>query len=160
MAKKAAKKAKRPAPSIQKDLGQEILQSSKTAKADPKHFAAAARYTREALKTAKFRRNPRFPDRPGFEPFYFRKVGDTLTGVLGKCDGMLGYQSFYPIVLDDGTVVHVPGNRRLVQCFKKAKCWFQRIKITYKDKLFKHSGHYEKIYSVESAPLDSEKERS
>jgi hypothetical protein len=139
-------------PAGQANLAQEILANhGKAGKPNKAAFAMAFKYSDLAKKSQRFGDNA-LPD--GMIAFRFRQPGDTLTGVLGECIGMVGTESWYPIVRDDGSIVHVPGNRRLVKCFQKAKCKWQRITIVYDGRLRTGNGHFEKVYTVTAAPLD------
>jgi hypothetical protein len=138
------------------DLAAEILAKAATAKANPAAFARAAKYAENAEASPRCGAPMQTPE--GLQVYRFRHPGDSLTGVLGHCNGQMGYgESTYPIVLDDGSIVCVPGNRRLVRAFRLAKAFHQRIKITYVNRLYSSRGHYEKVYKVEHAPRSGER---
>jgi hypothetical protein len=145
---------RRKQPAGQEKLLQEILANhGKAGKPNKAAFAMAFKYSDLAKKSQRFGDNG-LP--AGMIAFRFRTPGDTLTGVLGECIGMVGTESWYPIARDDGSIVHVPGNRRLVKCFTKAKCKWQRITIVYDGRLRTGNGHFEKVYTVTAAPLNEQ----
>jgi hypothetical protein len=134
----------------EKTLADGILAKAAKYTPDPAAFASAKAYAEVTQKSKRFEQQNRTAG--GLLIQRFRKPGEQITGVLGECNGTTGLgESTYPIVQDDGSVVCVPGNRRLVRAFRKAKCKFQRIRITYQGKLYTGNGRYEKVYLVESA---------
>jgi len=142
----------------QADVIAAIREAAKSVKPDPAKFAAAARYTEAAKKAKGFDYDRRTPD--GVHVYYFHHPGETLTGILGKPQRStmmrgvaVGWEYIYPIVLDDDSLVYLPNNKRLRTAIAKADCLFQRITITYEGKKATAHGHYEKVYSVEPAPL-------
>jgi hypothetical protein len=138
---------KRPKASPEQALAAEILAAAAKTKCNPAAFARAAKYAENAEASPRCGAPMQTPE--GLKIHRFRVPGDTLTGVLGKCNGQMGFgESTYPIVLDDHSIVCVPGNRRLVRAFRLAKAFHQRIKITYLNKLYSNRGHYEKVYKV------------
>jgi hypothetical protein len=122
------------------------------AKPDAAAFAKAARYAANAKASKRFAGHLVTPE--GYPIFRFRKEGDTLTGIVGQCNGQMGYgASTYPVVLDDGSCVHIIGHRRLVKALHLAKCRYQRITITFEGKIYNSMRHYEMVYTVTPAPL-------
>jgi len=139
----------------ERQLAAKIRAESSKHSADPEAFDKAKRYAEATVANERFETHNRTPD--GFTIHRFWRQGEQLTGMLGQCNGQNGYgESTYPIVLDDGSVVCVPGNRRLVKAFRTSKAFFHRITITYLGKLNQSHSHYEKVYSVELSPLDKE----
>jgi hypothetical protein len=147
--RRVSKSRRRPA---EKALADTILAESKKHAPDLEAAAQAKRYVDATMASRRFDSHNRTPE--GFTIHRFHREEETLTGVLGECNGQSGYgESTYPIVQDDGSVICVPGNRRLVRAFRKGKFTFQRIRITYKGKLRTAGGHHEKVFLVEPAPL-------
>lgn len=129
----------------------EIRNAAKTAKPDIEAAGRAARYVKATMASKRFESHNVTPD--GLPIHRFHVIGDSVTGVLGECNGQTGWgESTYPIVQDDDTIICVPGNRRLVQALKKGKFTFQRIRIEYKGRLHNSMGHYEKVFAVTLAP--------
>jgi len=125
---------------------------------DPVKFAAGARYSTATMKSRRFNYDRRTAD--GAIIHYFHTPGETLVGVLGESQKAqiprgtsASFEYLFPLVLDDDSLVYLPNNKRLRKVIDKAKCLFQRIKITYEGRLATAYGHYEKVYSVEPAPL-------
>jgi hypothetical protein len=131
----------------------EILAASRKCASDPGKFARAERRTAAAMRSERFEWNRSKSTVDGRLMHYFRLRGESITGVLGKPS----YESWkgvsYPIVLDDGTVVRLPGNRQLIKLIETADCVHQRITITYLGKRYLTSRHYEKVYRIAPAPL-------
>ncbi len=141
--------------SAETTVADQIRAEAKKHQPDPAAFAAAKRYSDATMASRRFESQNRTAE--GLEIHRFRTPGETLTGTLGECNGTSGYgESTYPIVRDDGSVICVPGNRRLVKAFRKAKCTFLRITITYLGKLRTAGGHHEKVFSVVHAPIGAE----
>ena len=157
MAKKAVKKRTKKAPS-QAEVIAAIRQTAKSVKPNPKKFKAAADLTAKYTEAQDFNWDRKAPD--GVAVYYFHRIGETLTGVLGqpqRCSIMRGVrvddEHLTPLVLDDDTLVYLPNNKHLRRVIKKADCQFQRVSITYEGKKPTAHGHYVKIYSVVPAPL-------
>ncbi len=147
--------SKRSASPEKRSLAKEILADAAKTKPDPKAFQRAAQYTTNAKASKRFGVRLRTPD--GYPLFRFRAEGDTITGIVGKCNGQMGYgQSTYPLVMDDGSIVCIVGHRRLVKALHKAKAWNQRVKITFEGRLYSSWRHYEMVYAVELAPFQDE----
>lgn len=90
---------------------------------------------------------------------YFRTVGESVTGILAEPESELWKGVTYKLVKDDGTIIRLPGNRRLNKAIKTTDCLYQRVRITYKGKLYtRFGGHYEKVYSIELLPLEGKRE--
>lgn len=148
-------RVKRRRSSAEKALAEKIVAESTKHAPDPHAFAAAKRYTDASVASRRFDSHNRTPE--GLEIHRFRRPDEQITGVLGECNGQTGWgESSYPIVQDDGSIICVPGNRRLVKAFRKAKATYQRITITYLGKLYNTYGHYEKVFRVELTPLGKE----
>jgi len=136
----------------EKQLADKILAEGSNHPPDSQAAAQAKAYADATVASKRFESHNRTPE--GYTIHRFHVEGESLAGVLGECNGQSGYgESTYPIVLDDGSIVCVAGNRRLVKAFKRGKFTFQRIRITYKGRLHTHGGHYEKVYLVEPAPI-------
>jgi hypothetical protein len=161
MAKKAVKKSrKKPSakPPTPAEVVAAIRETSRNVEPDPKAFKAAADHTEKYTKAKDFNWDRKAPD--GVAVYYFHRIGETLTGVLGqsqRCSMLRGvrmdYEHLHPLVLDDDQLVYLPNNKHLRECIKKANCLFQRVTITYLGKKPTAHGHYVKVYSVEPAPL-------
>lgn len=130
----------------------EIRAKAARQKPDPTAFAKAARYAANAKASKRFAGRLVTPE--GYAIFRFRKEGDTLTGIVGECNGQMGYgASTYIVVLDDGSCVAIIGHRRLVKALHLAKCKYQRVTITFEGKIYNSFRHYEMVYTVTPAPL-------
>lgn len=147
--------SKPPAPA---ELVAQIRQASEKVAADPAKFASAAKYTAMTTKSKRFNYDRQAPD--GVPIYYFHTQGEQLTGIVGKSQRArmsrgiaVSCEYLTPIVLDDDSLFYLPNNKRLKKALEKANAWFQRITITYLGRLSNAHGHYEKVYSVESAPL-------
>jgi hypothetical protein len=141
----------------EKKLADEILSQVK-AGGDEVKFKAAQRYTNAAMKSERFEFSRLRSAHDGLPIRYFRTPGESLTGFLGPPAQEIWKGSTYPLVLDDGRVIRLPGNRRLKLAIEKADCLYQRITITYVGKLFtRFGGHYEKVYRIDAAPFSGEK---
>jgi hypothetical protein len=150
MTRDARTKAKRtPA---EKKLADPLLIESVVHEPDPNAFARAAKYADAAEKSRHYERTRLRSTIDNLPIHYFHKIGESITGILGEPQGELWMASTYPLALDDGTVVRLPGNRRLMRAIQLAKCIGQRITIIYRGKLYRPGGHYEKIYRLEPAP--------
>lgn len=158
MAKKALKQgtaAERPS---EKQIVKQIREHAGRSKPDPEAFAAGKRYSAATMRSRRFNYDRRTAD--GAVIHYFHTPGESLTGVLGESQKAqiprgtsASFEYLFPLVLDDDSLVYLPNNRRLRKLIDKSKCLWQRITITYKGKLMTNHGHYEKVYTVEPAPL-------
>lgn len=139
------------------DIAAEILKTAQNAKPNQTAFDRAAKFTRAAKKSPRFNYDRMVV--PGAPIYYFQRPGETLTGTLGQSQrgqilrGSVTWEYLVPIVLDSGELRYLPNNRRLRKAIELADCLFQRVKITYEGKLATAHGHYEKVYTVEAAPL-------
>jgi len=150
----ADEEAKRRRSAGEKALADAILDKSRKKTPNKEKFKLAANYTENAEKADRFELNYGKSSIDGRPIHHFYKIGESLVGVIGEAQGETYGPSSFPFVLDDGTVIRVPGNRRLAIAIRKADCLYQRIRITYKGKLHaKTGGHYEKVYLVEAAPI-------
>lgn len=141
----------------EKALCEGILYKARYKTPNKEKFKLAAKYAENAEKADRFELNYSKSSIDGRPIHHFHKIGESLVGVIGEAQGETHGPSSFPFVLDDGSVIRVPGNRRLAIAIKKADCLYQRIRITYKGKLHsKVGGHYEKVYLVEAAPLSKE----
>jgi hypothetical protein len=131
-----------------------ILKAAEGAKYDMLAFARVARQTAAALRSERFELN-RAKSIDGNPIHYFRVRGESVTGTLGKPTSESFGGVTYPLILDDGTVVRIPGNRDLQRKIKRLKCVYMRITIEYLGKRNLTSAHYEKIYAIHPAPLGS-----
>jgi hypothetical protein len=142
----------------EKALADAILEKAKKRTPNKAKFKQAAMYADNAERADQFELNYGKSSIDGRPIHHFYKIGESLVGVIGEPQGETHGPSSFPFVLDDGTVIRVPGNRRLAIAVRKADCLYQRIRITYMGKLYaKTGGHYEKVYLVEAAPLDKER---
>lgn len=142
--------------SAEKKLADALLAKAVQRKADPDKFSRAARLTRAAVKSPRHEYNRFFSCVDQLPIHYFHAVGESLTGILGEPDQEMWRGSTYPLLLDDGRVVRLPGNRMLHKLIDAADCIGQRVTITYKGKLYyRYGGHYQKVFSLEPAPLDA-----
>jgi hypothetical protein len=142
----------------EKALAEEIAQKAKKRKPpSAEKFRKAKRYCEAAQKSDRFEFRRSRSSVDGLPIHYFRTPGETLTGIIGEPQAEVWGPSSYPFLLDDGRLIRVPGNRRLALAIRKADALFQRIKITFKGKLWtKTFGHCEKVYLVELVPLGKE----
>ncbi len=141
----------------EKKLAEEITAQAKTKRPDPAKFARAKRYAEEATRSQRFEYNRLQSTHDGLPIHYFHDVGESVVGILGEPSQEMWKGWTYPLVQDDGRVIRLPGNRRLLKAIDKADAIGQRVKITYKGKLFtRYGGHYEKVYLLELAPLAQE----
>lgn len=141
----------------EKAVADAILEKAKKRTPNTEKFRQAAQYAQNAESADRFELNHGKSSIDGRPIHHFHRIGETLVGTIGEAQGETHGPSSFPFVLDDGSVIRVPGNRRLVLAIRKADCLYQRIRITYKGKLHaKTGGHYEKVYLVESAPLSKE----
>lgn len=137
---------------------EEILAAAKAAQKpyDMLAFARVAKQTAAALRSERFELN-RAKSTVDQRPIhYFRVRGESITGTLGKPNLEMWGTSSYPLVLDDGTVVRIPGNRDLQRKLNRLNCVHQRITIEYLGKRNLTTAHYEKIYAIHPAPLAAE----
>jgi hypothetical protein len=134
---------------------------------DPKRFAKAQRRTEAAIRGDTFEWNRSSSTVDGLAIHYFRVRNESVTGILCPAQRELwhGYTFKFaceridvparpPEIFDPPQLIRLPGNRLLAKAIDDAGCEYMRVKITYKGKRFKTSRHYEKVYSVESAPLN------
>lgn len=131
---------------------EQIRAKAAAATPDPAKFKRAMRHTEAALVADGYEWNRSKSTVDGLPIHYFRVRGEALTGILGAADYELWKGHTYRLILDDGTVVRLPGNRQLNKLIKASECVYQRITITYLGKLYRHSHHYEKVYSIVPAP--------
>jgi|WetSurMetagenome_2_1015567.scaffolds.fasta_scaffold197969_2 hypothetical protein len=132
---------------------------------DPKRFEKAKRRTDAAVKADSFEWNRTSSTVDGLGIHYFRLKGESVTGILCPEERELWKGFTYkfacerldvplrpPEIFDPPQLIRLPGNRLLAKAIADADCKYMRVKITYLGKRFKTSRHYEKVYSVESAP--------
>jgi hypothetical protein len=142
----------------EKALADAILEKAKKRTPNKEKFKQAATYAENAERADRFELNYGKSSIDGRPIHHFYKIGENLVGVIGEAQGETHGPSSFPFVLDDETVIRVPGNRRLAIAIRKADCLYQRVRITYRGKLHaKTGGHYEKVYLVEAAPLVKER---
>jgi hypothetical protein len=79
---------------------------------------------------------------------FFRRPGDTIEGVLGPPIRNYHSQSTYPLQLESGETVEVPGNQHLARVIKKHKLIGEFVRIKFEGKMITGGGHYRKIYHV------------
>lgn len=150
---------KTPNEATAEQIAAEILATaSKTAgKANLTSFDRAAKFTEAAKRSKRYNYDRMVV--PGAPIYYFHRPGESLTGTLGQSQrgqilrGSVTWEYLVPIVLDDGTLLYLPNNKRLRKAIELADCLFQRVTITYEGRLATAHGHYEKVYSVKPAPL-------
>ena len=135
----------------------DLDQKSKSRVPDPQKFRQAKAYSDAAAKSPWFEDNYHKSSIDGLSIHHFHQRGETLVGIIGEWEGESHGPSSARFKLDDGRVIRVPGNRRLLIAVRKADAMYQRVKITYLGKKNqKTGGHYEKVYLVEAAPLGKE----
>jgi len=145
-----------PSPTAQ-DIAAEILKTAQNATPNQTAFDRAAKLTQAAKRSNRFNYDRMVV--PGAPIYYFHQPGETLIGTLGQSQrgqilrGSVTWEYLVPIVLDSGELRYLPNNRRLRKAIQLADCLFQRVRITYEGRLATAHGHYEKVYTVEPAPL-------
>jgi hypothetical protein len=139
--------------SAEVQIAETILTESAKHKPDPRAFARAKKYADKACQSKRFDSLNRQRTGDGLPIKRFRVPGESVVGTLGEARSEWQGETTIPFVLDDGQVIALPGNRRLQKAIAKAKATFLRVKIRYLSKLRTNAGHYEKVYSVELAPL-------
>lgn len=123
-------------------------------KADPNKHARAQRLTKAAEKSPRFEYNRGFSVIDQLPIHYFHDRGETLTGILGEPGQEIWHGSTYPLLLDSGRVVRLPGNKNLSKLIQAGDYIGLRVTIEYRGKKYiRYGGHYEKIYKIELAPL-------
>jgi hypothetical protein len=133
----------------------QIKAKAATRKPDANRFRRAARYADAAMQSDRYELSRSKSSVDGLKIHYFRVEGESVTGILAEPERELWKGVTYRLVQDDGTVVRLPGNKRLTKAIEKADAIYQRVKITYHGKLYtRFGGHYEKVYTLEAAPLD------
>lgn len=81
--------------------------------------------------------------------FIFRRHGDEIIGLLQQPGEYTGFsQLSYPVQLQNGQSVIIPGNKHLQRIFKKHNCIGKWIKIIYVGDRWLKSRHKMKIYEV------------
>ena len=81
--------------------------------------------------------------------FIFRRHGDEVIGRLCQAQGYTGFaQKPYPIELQNGATILIPGNRHLQRIFKKFDLVGKWIRIVYMGDKWLRSRHKMKIYQV------------
>jgi len=145
----------------EKQIVKQIREHAERTGPDPVKFAAGVRYSQASKRSRRFNYDRRTAD--GAIIHYFHTPGEYLIGVLGESQKAqiprgtsASFEYLFPLVLDDDSLVYLPNNKRLRKVIDLAKCLFQRIKITYEGKIATSHGHYEKVYTVEPAPLGKE----
>jgi hypothetical protein len=134
-------------------------------KPDPKRFAKAKQRTDAAVKGDTFEWNRSSSTVDGLDIHYFRTRDESVTGIIcpGQRELWHGYTFKFACdridvpcrpteYFNPPQLIRLPGNRLLAKAIEDADCKYMRVKITYLGKRFKTSRHYEKVYSVESAP--------
>ena len=136
----------------EKQTAESVLAAAQGKQANAEKFERAKRYADKA-KTSKRFEHLRYKSQvDGIRIHRFHRVGECLIGTLGEVQREWWGESTYPLVLDDGSVIRVPGNRRLQLAIRKADAVHVRVKITYEGKLYTSGGHYQKVYTVEHWP--------
>lgn len=151
MAKKQANKTE-----VVPDSVAEIRALAHGRRANPAKFTRANRRTDAAKKSDRFEWNRSKSTIDGITIHYFRVRGESVTGILCAPQFELWKGVTYKLVLDDDTILRLPGNRQLNKLIKDADCLYQRVTITYEGKLWRQSHHYEKVYTLSPAPLSNE----
>jgi hypothetical protein len=123
---------------------------------NPAKFTRANRRTDAAKKSDRFEWNRSKSTIDGITIHYFRVRGETVTGILCAPQFELWKGVTYKLVLDDDTVIRLPGNRQLNKLISDADCLYQRVTITYEGKIWRQSHHYEKVYTLSPAPFGGE----
>lgn len=140
----------------QQESVEEILAAAQKAKYDMLAFARGARRSLAAVRSSRHEWNRSKSTIDGLPIHYFRVPGETLTGTLGPGEFELWKGLSYRLILDDGSVVRLPGNRQLNRLIKDTKCVYLRVRIEYLDKEWLTSRHYQKCYAIHPAPLKDE----
>ena len=135
---------------------EDILAKAKSNKYDMLAFARGARRSLAAVRSERFEWNRSKSTIDGRPIHYFRTRGESLTGVLGAAEFELWKGVSYKLILDDGSVVRLPGNRQLNKLIRDAKCVYLRVRVEYLGKRYLTSRHYEKCYAIHPAPLKDE----
>lgn len=139
----------------EKRLAEELQARAVRQKPDPEKFRAAARLTKAAMRSPLHEYNRDFSviDQLPIKRFYDR--GDTVVGILGEPGTEMYFGQSYPLALDDGRVIRLPGNAMLHKLIKKTDAIGKHVRITYEGKKYYRYGqsHYMKTYSIEEVPL-------
>jgi hypothetical protein len=121
---------------------------------DPATFAQAELMTAAAVRSHRFEQDRSYHPGNGLPTYHFHDVGESLTGILGEAETVHEWRAaYYPVKLDDGRVLYIPGNRRLVKLIKTTHAIGLRVKITYLGKFKKYGPSYEKVYSIKLVPF-------
>lgn len=151
MAKKTKEKTE-----VVPDSVAEIRALAKGRRANPAKFQRANRRTDAAKKSDRFEWNRSKSTIDAIPIHYFRVRGESVTGILCAPQFERWKGVTYKLVLDDDTVIRLPGNRQLNKLIDAADCLYQRVTITYEGKIWRASHHYEKVYTLSPAPLSGE----
>lgn len=136
------------------ELADKIAKLAAKKKPDPNKMARAARMTAAAKKSPRFEYNRGFSVIDDLPIHYFHDRGESVVGILGEPGEEMWRGSTYPLVLDTGRIIRLPGNRLLHKAIQTGDFVGQRVKITYEGKhYYRYGGHYQKVYSVELAPI-------
>ncbi len=135
---------------------EEILAKAKATKYDMLAFARGARRSLAAVRSERYEWNRTKSTIDSLAIHYFRTPGETLTGILGPAEFELWKGVSYRLILDDGSVVRLPGNRQLNRLIKDSGCVYLRVRIEYLGKRWLTTRHYEKCYAIHPAPLKDE----
>jgi hypothetical protein len=153
----------------EKALAEHLTEQAKKKVPNAEKFRQAKMYARQATRSQTFEDNYGKSSIDGLPIHHFYQKGEFVIGIIGESQGEIHGPSSYPfqidllhsppnhIVFSPPRIIRLPGNRRLAAAIRKADCLYQRIKVTYLGKKYqKLGGWYEKVYLVESAPLDKE----
>lgn len=80
--------------------------------------------------------------------FIFRKISDSIAGILGPGIANIRRSKSYPIKTDDGEVLEIFGNKLLHRIIKKHDLIGAFVKIEYIGRQETGWGHARKIYRV------------
>jgi len=131
----------------------QIRELAAKSKPDKAKFRRAMEHSEKCVQAGSFEWNRSKSTVDGLEIHYFRIRGESITGILCPGESELWAGTTYRIVLDDDTILRIPGNRQLKRIIKAADCVYQRVTITYLGKRWLASRHYEKTYQLDAAPL-------
>lgn len=143
------------------ELAGKISTLAATKKPDPHKAAKAKRLSEAAKKSPRFEYNRGFSAVDQLPIYYFHRRGESLTGTLGEPDQEMWRGSTYPLLLDDGRVIRLPGNRMLHKAIQAGDYVGQKVTITYDGKLYyRYGGHYQKTYTITSLDLEQQEQKS
>ncbi len=136
----------------ERQLAQKIENLADGKKGDPELFAQGEKMTAAALASHRFEFSRARSSVDTLPIHYFHDVGDSVVGILGESQPEIWKAVTYPLLLDDGRVIRLPGNRRLAKLIQTTHAVGLRVKITYLGKFNKCGLWYEKCYSIKLLP--------